>query len=36
LAPKWALRNIGRISQEFHENFLETACISDRLHTKFV
>jgi hypothetical protein len=35
LAPKWALRNFARILQEFHENFIETACICDNLYTKF-
>jgi hypothetical protein len=29
LAPKWALRNLGRILGEFHENFIETICVSD-------
>jgi hypothetical protein len=31
LAPKWALRNFARILQEFHENFIKTACIRDNL-----
>jgi hypothetical protein len=30
VAPKWALRNFGRILHEFHGNFIQNACISEK------